>query len=223
MITHVLIDVDNTLLDFNKCGKQSIINSFNEIGMSCKDDFFDHFKEVNDSLWLKIETGELTKEQLYETRFRLVFDKTGIDADSIDFERRFRENLAKSCVLVEGADEILAYLAKKYILCTASNGPQKQQCIRLHKAGLLQYFTHVFTSEQIGFSKPDERFFKQCLFMADIRKAERCMMIGDSITADIEGGKRVGMKTCLFNFSGLCDVNVADYTVNKLVEIKNIL
>ncbi len=90
---------------------------------------------------------------------------------------------------------------------------------------MLKYFQKVFVSEKMGALKPAKEFFDGCLKeMGDISPDE-IVIIGDSLTADIFGGKDYGLKTIWFNPNNLPQPNshIPDYTVNSLLEIKQIL
>ena len=126
---------------------------------------------------------------------------------------------------VDGADEICRYLKGKYILCAASNAFHDQQLNRLSMSGLLPYFDHVFVSESLGYRKPEKAFFDACrAFLPDVA-ADECVMIGDSLTADIAGGKNAGMKTIWYNHAHrpVPEHCAADQIVDSLSQIKDIL
>ena len=63
---------------------------------------------------------------------------------------------------------------------------------------MLKYFAHCFVSEKVGADKPSQRFFDGCLKELPGVRPEECMMIGDSLTADITGGRAYGMSTCWY-------------------------
>ena len=205
MLKAVLMDIDDTLLDFGKCAEQAMRIGFAEWGLPYDDSTYATFTRINDGLWLMIERGELTTQQLFEFRWNRIFEALGIQAD--------------------GADEICRYLKEKYILCAASNAFHDQQLNRLEMAGLLPYFDHVFVSESLGYRKPEKAFFDACrAFLPDVA-ADECMMIGDSLTADITGGKNAGMKTIWYNHTHRpvperCE---ADQIVDSLLKLKNLL
>lgn len=221
----VLIDVDNTLLDFRRCSRYAIVEMFREMELEYNEDYYRVFHEINDSLWLKTEKTLLTREGLYEIRWKLIFERLNIIADSDKAESFFRYYLGLSADHVDGALDLLKYLSIKYPVYAASNSRKKEQTARLTKAGFMPYLKGIFTSEQIGFPKPKKEFFDACLAkMGDIPK-EEIIMIGDSLTADIAGGIEYGLQTCYFNiFKKEVPPDIhPDYTVNTLSEIKNIL
>ncbi len=225
MLKAVLMDIDDTLLDFGKCAEQAMRIGFSEWGLPYDDSTYATFTRINDGLWLMIERGELTTQQLFEFRWNRIFEALGIQADGAAFEKRFLDLLYETAIPVDGADEICRYLKGKYILCAASNAFHDQQLNRLEMAGLLPYFDHVFVSESLGYRKPEKAFFDACrAFLPDVA-ADECVMIGDSLTADITGGKNAGIKTIWYNHTHRpvperCE---ADQIVDSLLKLKNLL
>ena len=161
MIKAVFIDIDNTLLDFNKCALWSMKKAFEDYNLNFREQMFDTFNLVNNRLWLEIEKGKLTKEELYACRWNMIFAILGIDVDGVQFENVFYSYLTESAEPVDGALEILKYLSGKYIVCAASNASYEQQIKRLDNAEMTEYFDKIFISEQIGFSKPKKDFFEK--------------------------------------------------------------
>lgn len=225
MITTVLIDVDNTLLDFNECAKEAIKQCFTAWKIKYNDKVFPTFKKVNDMLWRKIETGEIDKPTLYKLRWKTIFERLSIDENGENFEHFFREIFSESKQPVEGAYEILEYLSQKYTVCAASNASYQQQLKRLKNADMLKYFTHIFNSEQLGAPKPETAFFDACFEKLGNVPRQNVIMIGDSLSADISGGAAYGIKTIWFNYDKAVhdDSIKADYIVNSLSEIADYL
>ena len=231
MIKAVLFDVDDTLLSFSGYVKETMREGFSRFGLTpYSDAMFPVFERINTALWRQIELGSLTFEELTERRWNLIFQELGIDFDGTVFETYFRERLFYSAVPEEGAVDLLAYLHRKYTLCVASNGPWEQQMNRLRAGKMDRYFSYFFISSQIGAQKPDKAFFDGCFNV--LRGAEfpglgpeEVMIVGDSVSSDISGGSDYGLRTCLYRKNAVppCDHSGADYAVNSLAEIKNIL
>ena len=158
----ILFDVDNTLMDFHECARLAIIKSFGDCNLPFDDSIFDVFTKTNDLLWHQYDIGELTREQLFKTRWQLIFDQVGINFCGCDFEQIFLSNLGQQSTKITGADEILTYLKPKYTICAASNAPFDLQMSRLNLSGLIKYFDHIFISEKIGYQKPTKQFFDFC-------------------------------------------------------------
>lgn len=223
MIKLVLIDIDNTLLDFAKCAQRSITDGFVEAGLEYYDDVFKVFNEVNNGLWLRVENREITKNELFGMRWNMIFARLGISFDGEKFENMFFERLSESVEEVDGAKELLKYLSRRYIVCAASNSRYDQQERRMKKSGMSPYLDRIFVSERVGAEKPDPAFFRACLSEFPEIGKDETIMIGDSPTADVAGGVTFGIKTCWFDPFKSGQTVSADYTVHSLDEIKNIL
>ena len=235
MIKVILIDIDNTLLDFDAYVKESMENGFEKFGLGkYEDGMFYVFEKINSEMWQQIEKGEITYDELVQTRWNRIFAALNISIDGCRFEEYFKDCLFESAIPVEGASEILEYLKGKCILCVASNGPYEQQVNRLGKAEMLVCFSHLFISEKIGASKPSEKFFSYCLNEINVeRKRHRespilpseVLMIGDSLTSDISGAAEIGFITCFFDRknSEKPDGLSVDYVINKLEDIRKII
>ena len=224
-IKAILIDIDNTLLDFNKGAKIAMEKALNECGVEFKDEYFTTFTRENDLLWEKIERGELTRQGLHKIRFHIIFDALGITADGDKAEIKFREALFDVAETVDGANELLEYLSKKYLLYCASNAIYLQQINRLKLAKMHDYFNGFFISEIIGEQKPTKEFFDYCFEHMNGISKDQTIMIGDSLTADIIGAKNYGIKSIWYNHlnkSNTTDI-VPDFEVKSLLDIKNII
>ena len=162
----------------------------------------------------------------FKTRFLDIL-KAVVSSPQTNIPRESAVSIKKS----EESTRKLDHLQGKYILCTASNGPYEQQICRLKKADMLKDFDHCFVSEKIGVDKPDVRFFERCLEQLPGIRAEKCMIIGDSLTADIAGGQAAGMETCWFcrekmeesELENVRRTHKADHVIKRLEELKDLL
>lgn len=226
MVKAVFLDVDNTLLDFDLCAMSAMRRGFEELHFPFEESmYFDTFTRINTPLWKMIERNEFTREGLFQVRWTLIFRALGIDYDGPTFEKRFLQLLETAAVLVDGASELTEYLHRKYTVCIASNAFYDQQVRRLTLAGIAPYLHHYFISERLGANKPSGNFFTACLASLPGIAPGECVMIGDSLTADIAGGINAGMQTIWFNHDRepVPDDCKADYIVNSLEEIMQIL
>lgn len=224
-IKAILLDIDNTILDFNKCADKAIKIAFEKFGLEYNENTINVFIEQNDLLWLRIEKGEITRQDLHKIRFNIIFKALGITGDGEKTETEFRNALYNIAETVDGASELVKYLSSKYKVYSASNAIYNQQLNRLKMAGLYDYFSGFFVSEKIGHQKPTKEFFDYCYDNIGGLEKEQIIMIGDSLTADIIGAKNYGIKSIWFNRDKKQNdlTIVPDFTVNKLEEIKNIL
>ena len=224
----VFIDIDNTLLDFDIAIKTGIKEGFKKYNLGeFTDEMFVTFEHINNNLWESLQRKEITFSELKEKRFDIFFKELGINFNGQLFESNFRDFLFSFAYPVDGAIDLLNYLKNKgYILCAASNGPLKQQINRLTVGQMYNYFNYIFVSEDIGYSKPSKDFFKECFSrMNNKYNSSQSIMIGDSLTSDIQGAKNANMRSIFFNKhkkDALFDFS-SDYMINELKDIKNII
>lgn len=235
MIKVILFDVDNTLLDFDAYVQEAMKSGFSQFSLGeYRDEMYETFTKINTGLWLDLEQGRLTYEELLQIRWNKIFSALGITGDGPAFEKYFKDCLFHSAIPIKGAHDLLAYLKGKYTLCIASNGPHDQQLNRLEKADMLSQFSEVFTSGKIGFSKPSGEFFDYCMKTLnqdeELRKygeilPSEVLMVGDSLTSDMEGALQSGMKTCFFDRkkSGKGSCLPIDHVIHDLQELREIL
>lgn len=221
----VLLDLDNTLIDFNECARHSIINSFKKHGFTYTDDVFKTFITENVKIWKRLERGEITKADLRADRWNIILGKLGIDYDGTIIEEEFENGVAQGAYAVEGAYELLDYLYPKYELYIVSNGFRFVQESRLKIGDFRKYFKDIFLSEDIGVQKPAKEFFDYCFKKLEIPPKEDVILIGDSLSADIIGGLNYGIDCIWFNKNGdeLSENIKPTYIVNKLKDIEKIL
>ena len=229
-IKAVLIDIDDTLLDFDAYVKEAMKSGFEKFGFpQFKEEMYLTFLKINTHLWSELEKGKLSFAELKKIRWSLVLKALGIDFDGEVFENYFRGELFYSAIPVEGAIEILDYLAGKYPLYTASNGPFDQQMNRLKVGKMDGYFKDFFISEKIGASKPSKEFFDYCFAVLkkndDSILPENVLMIGDSLSSDMKGAVDFGFKTCFFDKKekGVQSELKLDFYIKNLFEIKKII
>ena len=232
MIKAVFLDIDNTLLDFDKCVQEAMREGFQKFELPpYKDYMFDAFTLINNEIWKQFERKELTFTDILHTRWQKIFDALNIAFDGYTFELYFVDYIFHSHIHEPGALKLLQYLrAKGYIICAVSNGPEKQQCNRLREAGMLEYFDYLFISERLGAVKPTAAFFDKCLAELAAGREEplqrnEILMVGDSISSDIIGGYNSGLQTCYYNRFGTPyhgDIFI-DYLINSLDALVYIL
>jgi 2-haloacid dehalogenase len=225
MIKAVLIDIDDTLLDFRKSAETAIRLCFEKYGLLFTPNVIETFHTINDELWRKIERKEITKQEMYGLRWVTIFNALGIDRDGIEMEALFRSTLSGIAEPVDNAYELLEYLYKKYPLYAASNSSYEHQRKRMTQSDMLKYFQKMFVSETVGALKPAKEFFDFCFGEMGNPKPCEVVIIGDSLTSDIIGGVNYGLKTIWFNPNNKeFPPNLSPtYTVNDLREIKDIL
>lgn len=225
----IFIDIDNTLLDFDAYIRQTMAEGFAHFGLRPYEPYMEEvFHRENGKLWHRIEAGTLTFRELEQIRWNNVFRALQIDFDGPVFEKYFRAALYDSAIPVDGAMELLRALHGSYTLAVASNGPYQQQLHRLELAGMKPYFDWFFVSEKLGVSKPAAAFFDGAF--AELNKGREtpvrpadCVIIGDSLTSDMAGGRGYGIRTCYFRRPGASESRDVSWQVSDLRQIPELL
>lgn len=222
----ILFDADNTLFDFTRSEREAVAETLRDFGLIPTDSVIDDYSRINQSLWEKLERGETEKQRLRVERFELLFEKEGYDLSKAqDASDRYSERLSTKAYLIDGAREILEDLAPCAGLYIVTNGIKKIQESRFAASGLGRFIRASFISEEMGFEKPDARFFDE---------VERCipgfaradaLVVGDSLTSDIRGGINAGIDTCWFNpkHKPTPENMSINYVIGSLSELKNII
>jgi len=195
----LLFDVDHTLLDFSTSEKKALKKCFDSFGLSFTEEILAWYLAHNHKLWTSYENGIITRDAIFETRFTDTFTQFSINADGSLMEKTYREALSEGNDLIENALDVINKLSETHELYIVTNGLASTQEKRLIDSGLAPYFKEVFVSEIMGFQKPMIEYFDYCFgHIPNFQKSE-AIIIGDSLSSDIQGGIRAGIDTCWFN------------------------
>lgn len=225
MLQTILIDLDDTLLDFGAAERAAISKTFRDLSLEPTPALLRRYSQINQAQWESYERGEITRDTVLLRRFVLLFEELGIRIDAQHAEDIYRAYLGVGHYFVPGAPELLAYLAPKYDLYLASNGVAATQYSRLKSAGIRHFFKDIFISEVTGAHKPEKAYFDYCFAHIPGFDATCALMLGDSLTGDILGGRNAGIRTCWFNPNRKprrADI-VPDYEIHALSELYQIL
>ena len=223
--TTILLDLDDTLLDFGAAEKVALSKTLQELGIEPTEAKLHRYHEINISQWEAFERGELSRERVLTRRFELFFEELGLSIDAQACEDRYRHYLGIGHYFVEGAEALLEYLAPKYKLYLASNGVAETQYSRLESAGIGHYFEEIFISETTGHHKPEREYFDYCFARIAYFDPNTTLIIGDSLSSDILGGNNAGIHTCWCNIKRLPprpDI-VPDFEIHSLAELYELL
>lgn len=195
----VFLDIDDTLLDYDTCCRQAFDYAMEAIHEPSSDELFRLFFDIANRLFEEAKHGQHTIAEVMELYPREFIERSGLGMELLDdFKTRFREGWGLSHAQVDGADELLRALHGRYRLYAASNSFAHLQRQRLELAGLLGMLDDAYVSSEIGFDKPDVRFYEEALRRSGLRPQE-VLMVGDSETTDIIGARQAGLDTCWFN------------------------
>ncbi|MBR6017270.1 MAG: HAD-IA family hydrolase [Paludibacteraceae bacterium] len=191
----IFLDIDDTLLDYIPCCREAYLAAMPE-----QPEYFDLFLEISGRLFKEAKAGKHTVAEVMDLYPREFIATIGYPPEAVvPFQDAFREAWGKTHTLVTDAEQMLQALqAKGYRLFAASNSFGHLQRRRLDYAGILRYFEDTYISMDIGYDKPDVRFYEEALRRCGCRP-EEVLMIGDSGTTDVLGAQQAGLDTCWYN------------------------
>lgn len=223
MIEFLFLDLDDTILDFQKAERLALAKTLESFGLPPTDTVLARYHEINREHWERLERKELTRQQVLVGRFAALFAEMGLSAQAEQVARAYEENLSQGHYFLPGAEEALQSLSKKYKLYLASNGTARVQAGRLKSAGIIPYFQEIFVSEEMGYNKPDPAYFDACFARIPGFRKDRAMMVGDSLTSDILGGIQAGISTCWVNPHHKTGEIHPDYEIESIVQLEALL
>lgn len=230
MYKHLFFDLDHTLWDFEKNSSESLaelyhsfeLNSWNISELSA---FQQEFSVVNRRYWSMLESNQITHDELRRRRFRDTLINLGVDADEalgLKLNEAFLELLPQKSHLIDGAIEILDFLAPNYELHIISNGWQDVQAKKIKSSKIEHYFGEVITNERAEARKPNKKIFDYALQVTKAQLSES-IMIGDNYDADIMGAINANMDVVFYNPDNYEAKQKPTFDIKQLIELKEIL
>jgi len=200
--TDIFFDLDHTLWDFERNSALTFEVIFRKHSINVDLELFlQHYVPVNMKYWALYREDKIDHLTLRYKRLKEVFDLVPYavqDAEINLISEEYIKYLPTFNHLFDGAIDVLDYLKSKYNLHIITNGFQEVQNGKLKNANIEHYFTTVTNSEMAGFKKPNPKIFEFALQLAKAEKATS-LMVGDSLEADMEGAKNIGLDALFFN------------------------
>lgn len=227
MIKVILWDIDGTLLDFKEAERQAMKNCFAVFGLgTCSDEMIARYAKINDNYWELLEKGGISKQELFTARFQDFFETEGIAFSAYaDFNREYQDQLSEVICFRDDGYELVRELKGRIKQYAVTNGSFRVQERKLAKSGLSQLLDDCFISDQIGVEKPNAAFFDFVKEKIGKVSDEEILIVGDSLTSDMKGGRNAGILCCWYNpqkKENTIGINV-DYEITNLQEVKRIL
>ncbi|MGN0707544.1 MAG: YjjG family noncanonical pyrimidine nucleotidase [Faecalibacterium sp.] len=196
----VLFDADNTLLDFDAAESKALAETLVHYGIEPDAATVAAYREINSALWQQLEKGQIRREKLMNERFTRFLKAVGAAGNGAEMNRYYLEQLSTHPDLMPGGVlDVLRELSEVATLALVSNGFERVQTRRAAESGILNYMEGVFISEKVDSEKPNRKIFDAALRTLGVENREHVLVVGDSLTSDIQGGVNAGLDTCWFN------------------------
>jgi len=221
--TWLLFDADNTLFDYDTAEATALANSFQQFGLDFDQTTGAQYRTINAQIWHDYELGHITQQDLRAERFRRLFTAVNLAVDAEAFSRQYLVNLSQASHLLDGAEALLRRLAARYHIAIITNGIASVQRPRLAASPIHDLVEAFVISEEVGVAKPDPAIFDVAFArMGQPAKAE-VLIIGDSLSSDMQGGLNYGIDTCWYNPAGKLASLPVTYEIRQLEELHSIL
>ena len=224
---YLLWDIDGTIINFELAERAAIRSLFKRFKLGdCSDEMLMYYSQINKRYWQLMESGKIKKDKMLVERFIEFFSNKGINADiAAEFNKEYQIALCDTIVFNDDAIDIIKHQKKTCKIIIVTNGTEVVQEKKLERSGLNDIVDNVFISELVGFEKPNIKFFEKVILEVGIKDLKEALIIGDSLTSDIQGGHNIGIDTCWYNPKNEENTTLLSptYTIRNLHELENII
>lgn len=221
----LLFDADNTLFDFVAAEREAFRAVCRETGLPFTEALYDLYHRCNGELWEDFNAGKCTKDFLLVERFRRYLRRSGLTGDPVAMDKIHLRALSASAVLFPDALPVCQALAAHRRLYIITNAVAAVQEARFASSPITPCFQGFFISETVGCGKPEKAYFDYVLAHIPGAKPEDCLVIGDSLTSDIQGANNASLPCCWLNLTGQPRPEGLriDYEIRSLAELPPLL
>jgi putative hydrolase of the HAD superfamily len=192
-------DADGTLFDYNRAEAAALKNTFHSLTLPFEETYLDVYRKINQGLWQALERQEITQAVLRFRRFELLMEAIQVSGSPEQMSSAYVEQLSICSELIDGAYEVLQALHEKSQLAIVTNGLQAVQRGRLENSAIKSFISELIISEEVESAKPHPAFFEAASSRCGHPAKSDVLIIGDSLTSDIQGGVDYGIDTCWYN------------------------
>lgn len=204
---YILLDIDGTLIDFDKSFMAAAQKILEADGTPATDENIQQYYQINDDTWFGLDMENIHNPYII-SNYHALYRQYIIDAaknsyklmglnSSPDLLAAWYEVQWAACSVTNpNTVTTCQKLSDTHTLCIATNGLSHIQLNKLTE--FKKYLTHYFISEEINHIKPEKEYFFHILKALNAKPSE-CLMVGDSLHNDIGGANCVGIDSCYYN------------------------
>lgn len=221
----LFFDADGTLFDYNRAEATAFRKAFELLKFQFEESYLDTYQKINRELWKALERHEVTPAVLRLRRFELLLESLRLTGSADELNVAYVEQLGLCTDLIDGAYELLETLSRTSRIAIVTNGLEAVQRSRLMHSSIHPFITHLIISEEVGAAKPHPAFFDAAFARTGQPARSEVLIIGDSLTSDIQGGVDYGIDTCWYNPAGepMPEGLPITYEIGHLSELLGIL
>ncbi len=221
----IFFDIDDTLLDnqgAESAAAKDFYYPFKGVFPVSPDEFAHNWRITTERHIQRYLSGELSFQGQRRERLKEIFSHNCIlsDGEADDLFQKYLGYYEKNWRLFPDVMTCLEQL-RDVRLGIISNGDSIQQRQKLTVTGIIERFSVVLISDDLGTSKPDSKIFLEACRMAAVSPLE-CWHIGDNFEADFQGSLSAGMKGIWLTRNGVTSIKEAS-AIKSLLELKNII
>lgn len=222
-MTKFCFDCDDTLYD----SQASFRKSIDKIGLNINMDlsaFFKIYRKMGDRIFELEHNHIITTDDVGIYRIYAACKELGIPlsleqaADFQDNYKYFQNHITMHPIL----HKFFSTTSSEIAILT--NGQEEYQKKKVRTLGMYDYIddSSVYSSEGIGYSKPDIQAFQTLAYKFNSDVSE-WYYIGDNYVKDMEGAKNAGMHTIHMNRHHNDEGPMSDYVVYSEEELVSLL
>lgn len=192
-------DADGTLFDYNRAEATALRKAFELLSLQFEPGYLDTYRKINHGLWQALERQEIQPDILRIRRFELLLETLQLKGLPNEMSTTYLEQLGLCTDLMDGAYEVLQTLQGTCQFAIITNGLQAVQRSRLERSAIRDFIDELIISEEVGAAKPHSAFFDAAFARTGHPPKDDVLIIGDSLTSDMQGGIDYGIDTCWYN------------------------
>lgn len=223
MYRYLLIDNDDTLMDFHLAEQHALGDTLRRHGIPDSEDILSQYHAINQALWKALERGETTQAKLKVERFRQLLAALGKDESrATELGEDFATALGNYNFLLPGAEAFLRRVSAAMPVALITNGLSRIQRSRLATSPLTPMLSAVIISEEAGVAKPDPRLAFLSMEALGCTDPRQAVLMGDSLSSDVGCARAAGIDSIWLAPAGQASP-LPTWTVHSLEEAQRIL
>lgn len=223
---YLLFDADDTLFDFPRASSRAFEIMCRGHDIPYTPESYQLYHKINLELWSAFDRGEVTKEFVTLERYVRFLKALELKRDPAACNRDYLAALGEGVYPLPYAEAVCRELkARGHRMYIITNAVASVQRSRLRGSVFSELFEAAFISEEAGASKPSRAYFDYVRRQLPGMTEENTLVIGDSLSTDIQGANNAGLPCCWVNPAGATrrEGLRVDYEIADLRELLDIV